>query len=88
MADTGGLPRNVLFLDQRGNVQLDWAVFLERISEDCYFQTLQSFSKANLPTSNVPIGGQIYVTDEAGGAVPAFFDGAAWRRCTDRNVIS
>lgn len=30
----------------------------------------------------------VYVTDEAGGAVPAFSDGAAWRRVTDRAVVS
>ncbi len=29
-----------------------------------------------------------FITDEAGGAVPAFNDGAAWRRATDRAVIS
>src|SRR5687767_7008950 len=30
----------------------------------------------------------IFVSDEAGGAVPAFSDGANWRRVTDRAVIS
>lgn len=30
----------------------------------------------------------IHVTDEAGGSVPAFSDGADWRRCTDRAIIS
>ena len=29
-----------------------------------------------------------YISDEAGGAVPAFNDGSDWRRCTDRAVIS
>lgn len=33
-------------------------------------------------------GDMIYVTDETGGAVPAFFDGSDWLRCTDRTVIS
>lgn len=30
----------------------------------------------------------IYVSDEAGGAVPAFSDGTNWRRVTDRAIIS
>lgn len=30
----------------------------------------------------------VYVTDEAGGAVPAFSDGSDWRRLTDRTVVS
>lgn len=30
----------------------------------------------------------VYVTDEAGGPVPAFSDGGAWRRVTDRAVVS
>jgi hypothetical protein len=30
----------------------------------------------------------IFVTDEAGGAVPAFSDGTNWRRVTDRAIIS
>ncbi len=33
-------------------------------------------------------GAQIFVTDEAGGPVPAFSDGTAWRRVTDRAVVS
>jgi hypothetical protein len=44
-------------------------------------------SKIALPS---PAGAKrwIYVTDEIGGAVPAFNDGSAWRRATDRAVIS
>jgi hypothetical protein len=30
----------------------------------------------------------IFVPDETGGAVPAFSDGANWRRVTDRNIVS
>ncbi|GHE04278.1 hypothetical protein U879_00355 [Defluviimonas sp. 20V17] len=33
-------------------------------------------------------GAMLFVTDELGGAVPAFSDGAAWRRVTDRAVVS
>jgi hypothetical protein len=42
---------------------------------------------ANLPSGAVE-GQMIYVADEAGGAVPAFFDGSDWRRVTDRAVVS
>jgi hypothetical protein len=35
-----------------------------------------------------PAGQMIYVTDESGGAVPAFSDGTDWRRVTDRAVVS
>jgi hypothetical protein len=34
------------------------------------------------------VGTMIYVTNETGGAVPAFFDGTNWRRVTDRAIIS
>lgn len=41
-----------------------------------------------IPTGGLERGMQIYVTNETGGAVPAFFDGTDWRRVTDRAVIS
>lgn len=48
---------------------------------------LRAYSKASLPSSST-IGGMIYVTDDVGGAVPAFSDGSNWRRVTDRAIIS
>lgn len=48
---------------------------------------LQSHAKADLPSAS-PEGQMIYVTDETGGAVPAFSDGTNWRRVTDRAVVS
>ena len=48
---------------------------------------LQPFLKAALPAAT-PAGRMIYVTDEVGGAVPAFSDGTNWRRVQDRNVVS
>lgn len=33
-------------------------------------------------------GGMLYISNESGGAVPAFGDGTNWRRVTDRAVIS
>jgi hypothetical protein len=48
---------------------------------------LPSFSASALPSVN-PAGQMIFVPDEQGGAVPAFSDGAVWRRVTDRSVIA
>ncbi|MFQ5444503.1 MAG: hypothetical protein ACE5EK_07795 [Nitrospinales bacterium] len=50
---------------------------------------LESFTVVTLPP--VPPAGSpalIYVSDETGGAVPAFSDGTNWRRITDRAVVS
>lgn len=48
---------------------------------------LPSYAKASLPTASV-VGRMIYVTDDVGGAVPAFSDGSNWRRVTDRAIIA
>lgn len=48
-----------------------------------------SFAVAGVPSAaSAGAGAMIYVTDESGGAVPAFSDGSDWRRVTDRAVIS
>lgn len=52
---------------------------------------LPSYTVAQLAISPLPAGNtgrMVYVSNESGGAVPAFSDGAAWRRVTDRAVIS
>lgn len=46
-----------------------------------------SYTVATLPVATTT-GGMIFVTDETGGAVPAFSDGTNWRRVTDRVVVS
>jgi hypothetical protein len=48
---------------------------------------LKSYTVAELPTGE-SAGTLIYVSDESGGAVPAFFDGTDWLRVTDRAVVS
>lgn len=45
------------------------------------------FAKASLPVATGPKR-LIYVTDDVGGATPAFNDGVNWRRVADRAVIS
>ncbi|KCZ85704.1 hypothetical protein HAD_08465 [Hyphomonas adhaerens MHS-3] len=47
-----------------------------------------SYAKAALPPASAGAGQVIFVPDEADGAVLAFSDGSAWRRVTDRAVVS
>ena len=49
---------------------------------------LKSFTVAGLPVASLWTGALVYVSNEAGGAVPAFSDGTSWRRTTDRAVVS
>lgn len=49
---------------------------------------LASYAVADLPPAADWTNGMVYVTDESGGAVPAFSDGTNWRRVTDRAVVS
>ena len=48
---------------------------------------LRTYTVATLPAATTA-GGMIYVSDETGGAVPAFSDGTNWRRVTDRTVVA
>lgn len=65
----------------------EWAMKLNgTLSEPEPFE-MEPFAKATLPSAAEPYR-LIYVTDEAGGAVPAFNDGTNWRRVTDRAVVS
>lgn len=48
-----------------------------------------SFTVAGAPSAAASgAGAMIFVSNESGGAVPAYSDGANWRRVTDRAVIS
>lgn len=49
---------------------------------------LPSYTVAGVPAAATWTAGLIYVSNEAGGAVPAFSDGVNWRRVTDRAIIS
>jgi hypothetical protein len=50
--------------------------------------TLPDFVVADLPDPADMRYALIYVSDEVGGAVPAFSDGTNWRRVTDRAIVS
>jgi len=49
---------------------------------------LPIYTVATVPAAEDYTAGLIYVSDESGGAVPAFSDGSSWRRVTDRTIIS
>ncbi len=49
---------------------------------------MPSYTVAGVPAAADWTASWIYVTNETGGAVPAFSDGMNWRRCTDRAIIS
>ena len=51
-------------------------------------QALPSYTVATVPSAASNARKFIYVSNEVGGAVPAFSDGTVWRRVTDRAVIS
>jgi len=62
-------------------------ILSQLVSKTGTVPTLPSYTVSSAPTTS-SIGAMIYVTDETGGAVPAFFDGTNWRRVTDRAAIS
>jgi hypothetical protein len=49
---------------------------------------LPTYTVATAPSAALYPRGIIYVSDETGGATPAFSDGTDWRRTTDRQVIT
>lgn len=51
-------------------------------------EPLPGYTVAELPAAADHTRSMVYVTDEVGGAVPAFSDGSDWRRVTDRAVVS
>jgi hypothetical protein len=48
---------------------------------------LPSYTVSSLPTA-ATAAQFVYVTNDAGGPVPAFSDGTNWRRVTDRAIVS
>ena len=61
----------------------DWIVFN---GSAWVIKTLPSYTVATLPAQLA--GRMIYVSDESGGATPAFSDGTNWRRVTDLAIVS
>lgn len=85
---------NVSLIDNKGlqySTDLS-ATFVDRSLIDKGYndkQKLRSYTVAGVPSATTEgAGTMIYISNEAGGAVPAFSDGSNWRRVTDRAVIS
>jgi len=66
-----------------GNIQVDANVVVDASR---HIQ-LRSYTVATLPSA-ATAGQMIYVSDETGGAVPAFSNGTNWLRVTDRTIVS
>lgn len=49
---------------------------------------LKNYTVAQLSSVAATTGAIAYITNESGGAQPAFYDGTNWRRFTDRTVVS
>ena len=49
---------------------------------------LASYTVATVPSVSANSGAIVYVSNESGGATPAFSDGTNWRRVHDRAIIS
>ena len=58
------------------------------VDEDALIFQLKTYTVATLPTAATYPRALVYCSNETGGAVPVFSDGAAWRRVTDRAVAS
>lgn len=62
--------------------------FKEQVRAALLLPQLEGYTVATLPDAATYPRGLIYVSDETGGAVPAFSDGTDWRRVTDRAIVS
>jgi hypothetical protein len=68
-----------------------WAQRLQADFNRVFAQIEGDLRTPTLAAANLPADGTrtlAIVSDEAGGAVLAFYDGADWRRVTDRAVVS
>lgn len=85
--DLAGVYAQRMKVTPAGNVAIGSANPVTKLDVDGPVR-VKSYAKAALPSAAAGAGQIIYVSDEAGGAVIAFSDGANWRRVTDRAVVS
>ncbi|PCJ24151.1 MAG: hypothetical protein COA96_10420, partial [SAR86 cluster bacterium] len=75
---------------QDGKASPSMQLFLDELAQKINGQLLgpalqmTSYTVDGVPNASSWEAAMIYVSDESGGSVPAFSDGFAWRRCTDR----
>lgn len=79
----GTTQRTSLGLEHDGGLSLDSA----SIFSAARHLQLRSYTVGTLPSAAVA-GQMIYVSNEVGGATPAFSDGTNWRRVADRAIVS
>lgn len=92
MASLTSKPDHGAVLTEAGKATLDFQLFLDdlesRLNQLVGAQvTLTSYTVGTLPPV-ISAPGMIFVSNESGGSVLAFSDGASWRRCTDRAIVS
>ena len=76
---------------QGGTLTQVWVRFfsdLYNLLSNTQPQQVPAYTVLTVPDATLFTGYIIYVSNESGGAVIAFSDGIAWRRCTDRAIIS
>lgn len=76
---------------QTGQFPLTWLKWFNLVYRSLSGQdpfVLKTYTVAELPAASNFTANIIYVSDESGGAVPAFSDGTNWRRVTDRAIVS
>lgn len=60
----------------------------ESLTKVVGYGKLPAYTVSGLPSASVYPYQMVIVTNESGGAVPAFSDGTNWRRVTDRAIVS
>ena len=87
LSDTAGVIQTRMTIDEVGNVAVGNLTATTKLHVDGPIRC-KSYTVAGVPSASASgAGAQIYVSNEAGGAVLAFSDGTAWRRVTDRVVV-
>ena len=61
-----------------------WVKWFELLRREVH--KAPSYRVAELPMAEA--GSMVFVSNESGGAVLAFYDGTNWRRVTDRAIVS
>lgn len=79
-------PKNNRFHQLIETIGFEWQSYFRRVGERV--SALPEFTVTTLPSAPDNPRMMIYVSNETGGAVPAFSDGTNWRRVTDRAVVS
>ena len=83
------LPRSDELATSKETLGSGWFQFLKQVELAINgAPELPTYVKANLPDVAKGARTVIFVSDEAGGAGPAFSDGTHWRRFSDYAVVS